>query len=572
MALVTDFGFDEVRQRVEDPGLGIRASQGSIPGSMKFRWKVQGQMIEPVEPVGPEWVQSWFDLDPAQYVSHSGARDFLDAKTLRYQAAKFDFSSRTFVFDRPRLSDWGNLDHPPVRTIEAKDRTLFLAETDFRPSGSNPRLSPEFQRALDRLSGSVLTRGNQFQVFRDQEVIQKLTELVGRARKVIWGSALLFSCEEETRPLVAALQAKAREGVEVRLMLDQTLQSLQSGDCVKTLRGSGIQVVLVPGMLTHGSAFHVKLWMRDFDEGLLLGANLIGVQTKATGFNHLFHDTALHLVGPAVTDLADRFFDFWKTYGPAVASDSLLHQEIETLKDAEVKSGLRGPEFYESWFSRDRSLDLGPHPGFCRIVTQDRHQVRDRVSESLGEYLKTAEKRVWFNSVRRDFHRMDRQTEKSDRRVLLALIDRSARSGVQVEMMVNAVNHPFTPYLTPNAGVGSLKGRGFINHLAYWKVKLSSLKALREGAAFFESVRKSAPHFRVWSYFDYSHVKNLIMDDDFTLAGSYNPMDERSADDAEIAAFCQDRELNQTVSNDLLRDLVNSAPYPFGLKQGRSGP
>jgi len=40
-------------------------------------------------------------------------------------------------------------------------------------------------------------------------------------------------------------------------------------------------------------------------------------------------------------------------------------------------------------------------------------------------------------------------------------------------------------------------------------------------------------------------------------------------DDVEVALFCQDREFNQAVSRDLLRNLVNSVPCPLSLMESR---
>ena len=55
----------------------------------------------------------------------------------------------------------------------------------------------------------------------------------------------------------------------------------------------------------------------------------------------------------------------------------------------------------------------------------------------------------------------------------------------------------------------------------------------------------------------------MMIDDDVVITGSYNPLDEWSTNDAEIAIFCQDKELNKKYSLSFARDLVNSIPYPY---------
>ena len=213
--------------------------------------------------------------------------------------------------------------------------------------------------------------------------------------------------------------------------------------------------------------------------------------------------------------------------------------------------------------TRDRSpLTSDRTPGLCRVVTQERHTQRDRVSKTLGEYMKTAQDRIWFSSVRRDFHKTAERPDIGYNELLLQALAKAKNEGVHVEMTFNAATNPYTVYDIPNTGLAAhpltLKER-----ILKYFLNRSTDKALRDGADFFESAHAETTLFRAWSYFSYSHMKNLIIDDDLLVTGSYNPMDERSTNDAEIAIFCQDRELNHDYSKIMGRDLENSIPYPY---------
>jgi len=514
--------------------------------------------LKPSRDLNAEYVQSLFDFNPAKFISLQKSENFLDAKEKYYRGLRYSFAKKRYLQNQTTLSDWSGLNHPPIHSIADTDLTWITATPHSQKK--NERNTEEFHLSMDQLSDSELTAGNTFKPFVDQAVVPELLSVIKNSKKTLWGSALLFACDENTQPIISALEDRADQGVDVRLMLDQTLQLMQKnglkGSCQNELRKHGIKVVLVPGMLLKGSAFHVKLWMSDFEQGLILGANLIDIQTQATGFNHLFHDSGMVVHGPMVTDMAQKYQELWQTYVPEISeTDQLAHQRVNELKSTERKNGLRGYENYQRWFSDQAQ-------GLCRVVTQERHQVRDRVSQVAGAYLKTAHNRIWFTSVRRDFNHTKDHPEIGYNELLLNVLSKARDENVQVEMLFNAGTNPYTLYSEADTGLAKPK-KDLLFYLMSNHLNHSTNKALRDGSDFFEKAHAEASLFRAWSYFDYSHMKNLLIDDDLVLTGSYNPMDERSTDDAEIAVFCQDHELSRTYTRTMARDLVNSIPYPY---------
>jgi phosphatidylserine/phosphatidylglycerophosphate/cardiolipin synthase-like enzyme len=509
-------------------------------------------------PISPDFTERLFGFNWKEWAKQHGTGSFLDAKWDLYRSLSYSLSNKSYDLNTPSLEDWGGLNHPPIRDP-------IIDDTKLAASGlsQNPRNTLTFQVQLDEETNSELTSKNKITPFLDGNVVPALLELIQHSTQRLWATALLVTCDPGTLPIMEAMKERAKAGIDVRLMVDATMQGLQPGSCLRDLNRNGVKVIKVPGMITHGSAFHIKLWVSDLKKAIIPGANLTEAQTRANGFNHLFHDSGITIEGPLVTDIASQFLELWGRYGFTSTNDPETLLLIKKLRQAETSQKIRGQENYENW--------LKEGAGLCRVITQERHTDRERVSKAVAKHLSTSQNRVWFNTVRRDFHDVRERPDKGYNAILLQLIQLARDQGVDVEMMLNAVTHPFTPYLKNNTGL-SMEGRKtLINRLILMNLNHSSSKALSDGMRFLESANQEAPKLRAWSYFNYSHVKNLIIDDDFILAGSYNPIDERSTNDAELSVFCYDRNLNQQISTNLKRDLMNSLPYPF-LSQLKPAP
>ena len=527
-----------------------------IVDSWEFNRLDNSKILEPNILLKPDYVQSLFLFDTQNFIRSQNASTFLDAKEKYYRQLKYDFKNKQYLIPQTTLSDWAGLIHPPIKKISENDLDWI---TKYKGSTlKSKRDTSDFQKSIDSISNSELTSGNNFKPFLDNAVVPELLNIIKNSNHTLWISALLFSCDENTKEITNALIEKAKEGVDVRIMVDRTMQTLQKKNCKKELTHSGIKMILVPGMIIHKSAYHVKLWMSDFKDGIFLGANIIDIQTLSTGFNHLFHDSGLKVNGPVVSDMAQKFLDLWNIYKVEKDLDKNAKNTIKKLQDDERNSGLRGSEHYADWLEKD-----WPQKGLCRVVTQERHSQRDRVSRTVEEYLKTANKRIWFSSVRRDFHKVEENPQIGYNKLLLTALDKAKSDGVQVEMIFNATTNPTTINKIKNTGLPSGGSERPVDLLLDELMKRSTDTALKDGSKFFEKENSKASTFRAWSYFTYSHIKNLMIDDDFVITGSYNPMDERSTNDSEIALICQDKELNKVYTLNHARDLINSIPYPF---------
>lgn len=530
----------------------IDTARNFVEGPWNFLIK-EDNVFMPNKVLHPDYVNSLYKFDPKKFMEIHKADYFLDAKEKYYRDLSYSFVKKIYLHKQATLADWGGLNHPPIRKISTDDLKWIVDLPN--PQEDSERQKSEFQKRIDELSDSELTTGNELTPFEDGKVLEVILDLVKNAEHTIWGSALLYACDESTKPLTDSLKEKAKAGLDVRIMVDWGLQKLQKGGCLDELKESGVKISKVRGIAMANSGFHVKLWSGDFKEGILLGANLIDVETKSNGFNHLYHDSGIHVKGPASTDIAKRFYDLWKTYHKKDnPRDVQAHKDILDLTKTERQYNLRGSKNYASWLASNQKV--------CRVVTQERHTDRDRVSKTLLEYLKTAKEKIWVASVRRKFHGID-EGDKNQNELLLETLKQAKDNNVKVEMLLNTSATPFTPASIPSAGIETVGKKTLINRVLSKAGDASASKSILYGSGFFEEAHKKTKNFRAWSYFTFNHNKNVIIDRDLVMTGSYNPMSERSTNDAEIAIFCQDYELNRKYTANMARDLMNSVAYPF---------
>lgn len=202
-----------------------------------------------------------------------------------------------------------------------------------RPENSTPQLRELADRMFSRAAGAALIGGNQVRLLED-----------GRENYSAWLAALrsannhvhfenYFIQEDEIgREFAEAFIAKAREGVQVRLLYDwMGGVGKASREFWKKLRAAGVEVrVHNPprfwSPLGWLSRDHRKTLVADgavgFVSGLCVGQMWVGDPSR----NVLpWRDTGVEIRGPAVAEVARAFARSWALAGPPLpASDAIL--------------------------------------------------------------------------------------------------------------------------------------------------------------------------------------------------------------------------------------------------------
>lgn len=181
---------------------------------------------------------------------------------------------------------------------------------------------------LMRLGGD--SAGNELVLFVDGDsAFDTMLAAIGSARRRVWLEVYIFAPDALGRRVLQALEAAARRGVEVRLLVDDLgsdeLQDLH----VQPLRAAGGTVVRFnPGRWSRLLPFahraglkhplpmslrdHRKILIVDDDHGFCGGMNISADYGGPRLGNGRFRDTHLLVSGPAVVELGAVFGLSWQ--------------------------------------------------------------------------------------------------------------------------------------------------------------------------------------------------------------------------------------------------------------------
>lgn len=217
------------------------------------------------------------------------------------------------------------------------------------PSPASP-LADHDASPLDRLLDSAgippLRAGNRVTWHADgAHARDELMRIVDNARGSL--DVMLFLLHEDTagRSFIAALEARARAGVSVRVLLDGFGAFLLGRRAVRRLRAAGVDVVWFIPLLRRpfrarsNLRNHRKLVIADGERAWLGGRNVADVYFADT---RIWADLSFSLVGPAVADLNQLYAHDWHfaTRRPLEAAQSTA----EPAADARVQIIAAGPD------------------------------------------------------------------------------------------------------------------------------------------------------------------------------------------------------------------------------------
>ena len=178
-------------------------------------------------------------------------------------------------------------------------------------------------QAFDRAAGAPLVVGNAVRLLRDAaENYPAWLDAIRSARERIHLEVYILADDEVGRQFAAALVAKAREGVRVRLVYDWLGAFTKAGRSFwRRLRDGGVEVrtfnppsLLAPLDVVRRN--HRKSIVVDdevaFVTGLCLADSWAGDAARGV---EPWRDTGVELRGPAVADVAQAFADTWAETG-----------------------------------------------------------------------------------------------------------------------------------------------------------------------------------------------------------------------------------------------------------------
>ena len=202
-----------------------------------------------------------------------------------------------------------------------KARSGRIADVARRAAGADTSLLELYDQAFTRAAGSPRIEGNAVRLLRDaaENYPAWLAAIRGATRTILFES-YLFEDDATGQEFVAALAARAREGVRVRIVYD-CLGSRGAGGLWQGLRDAGAQVrgfnpFRLDSPLGWLSRNHRKTIAIDgcigFVSGVCVSAQWCGDAER--GFEP-WRDTGIEIRGPAVAELEQAFAQVWRACG-----------------------------------------------------------------------------------------------------------------------------------------------------------------------------------------------------------------------------------------------------------------
>jgi cardiolipin synthase len=175
--------------------------------------------------------------------------------------------------------------------------------------------------AINRAAGGRPIPGNQVQLLIDgPETYTAMLDLIAGATRWIHFENYIIRSDAEGWRFARALEAKAREGIPVRVLYDGVGSMFTSRRLWRSLRQAGAEVrafhpIRPLRLVTNFARDHRKLVVADGARAVL-GGLCIGCEWTGDGEGrHPWRDTAIRIAGPASAVLDQSFARAWAAAG-----------------------------------------------------------------------------------------------------------------------------------------------------------------------------------------------------------------------------------------------------------------
>lgn len=554
--------FDEVAAELAEHTGGAIVPTGA-PGPPAFVIDPRPVPSWRAVPPRPPWEDTdLFRFDVAKWLEHTGAATLVDGKRAFYAELAFLHHEQLHERPWPYLAAWQELFHPPLAELELP----LSAYTPWFGPGQRPEpedppwFDPAFQERLDAESQTELTRGNGLTLLGSDEAFHEKLRMIREATESLYVSVMFFGCDETSDALADAMAERAAAGVDVRLITEAVYRSSLSRRCTDRLILRGIRVANADAALRPSTAqavLHYKVWIRDGEELIQGGANILDYENLGDGTNFMDRDTDLHVTGPMVADATEAFLLAWDRWSDETDGDEARLQAVRAEMEAQRQAGDRGAAHYATWLADpEQRMD-----GLCRLALQDLMAERHAIAPLIEAHLEAARHQVVLVAPAMDDAAHDPETRIGR---LMALIEE--RDGPEDPKLIVLSNGR-------GGGAGELGiwlrrhhwwyrslGNRFWPPLMRQYQELVSIRAglrNRRGAV---ALQERNPNAEVWLYFQHLHTKTWLFDGQVTVVGSWN-LDRNSADlNHENASVCYDAGLRDAIERDFTWALTNAIP------------
>jgi cardiolipin synthase A/B len=209
-----------------------------------------------------------------------------------------------------------------------------------------PHLELESEAGIEELARSIAgatmttrTMGNQIEILQDGAFFDALFRDMQAARESINFETFLAKEGELTRRMSELLAVKAREGVEVRMLLDGSGGKHYGKDELRSLREAGVRIakfhpIRVSNLGLINNRDHRKITVIDGRIGYTGGHCLVDNWLGEGQDREHFRDISVRVEGPVVAQLQSAFSENWSEETGEVVGGPQFFPELEPAGDA----------------------------------------------------------------------------------------------------------------------------------------------------------------------------------------------------------------------------------------------
>jgi cardiolipin synthase len=191
--------------------------------------------------------------------------------------------------------------------------------------------APEFLRAAEALTSAPISDGNALEVLiNGDRIFPVFLETIGNATRSVNLETYVYWQGDIARDVAGALCEKAREGVEVNVILDAVGAAKMDRSLVADMRDSGVCVAYFRppkpyAMRRLNNRTHRKLLVVDGRVGMIGGVGIAEEWTGDAQDPDHWRDTHVRVTGPVVRGLQGAFAENWlEATGDVLVGDDYL--------------------------------------------------------------------------------------------------------------------------------------------------------------------------------------------------------------------------------------------------------
>lgn len=199
----------------------------------------------------------------------------------------------------------------------------------------------ELMRSVAGVTLGTAVKGNSVRLIQNGRFFDELFADLEKAQSTISFETFLAKEGEVTRRLGSLLASKAREGVEVRLMLDGVGGRKFGAESLREMKEAGCQVekfhpIRVSNLGRINNRTHRKMVIIDGRLGYIGGHCLVDAWLGDAEDREHFRDITARVEGPVVAQLQAAFIDNWMTETGEVPGGVGIFPILEAVGESEA--------------------------------------------------------------------------------------------------------------------------------------------------------------------------------------------------------------------------------------------